>query len=100
MLRSKQSCDLRNVFLLLATEQYGFRNNSSTEQASFKLINEILQALNNKLTVGGIFCDLEKGFDSANHDTLLLKYEFYGFKGSNNALLRSYLSDRYQSTNK
>jgi len=40
---------------LLATEQYGFRNNCSTEKASFKLKNEILLALNNILTVGGIF---------------------------------------------
>ena len=27
------------------------------KKASFKLINEILLALNNKLRVGGIFCD-------------------------------------------
>ncbi|MCL1934791.1 MAG: reverse transcriptase domain-containing protein [Defluviitaleaceae bacterium] len=45
---------------ILAKEKYGFRNNSSTEKASFKLINEILLALNNTLRAGGIFCDLEK----------------------------------------
>ena len=44
---------------ILAVEQQGFRNNS-TEKASVKLIKELLLALNNKLTVGGIFCDLEK----------------------------------------
>jgi len=76
--------------------QYGFRNNSSTEKASFKLINEILLALNNKLTVGVIFCCLEKAFDSITHDMLLSKCEFYGFRGKTNALLRSYMSDRYQ----
>jgi len=81
---------------ILATEQYGLRNNSSTEKASFKLINEILLALNNKLTVGGIFCDLEKAFDSVNHDILLSKCEFYGFRCKTNALLQSYLSERYQ----
>jgi len=61
---------------MLANKQNGFRNNSSTEKASFKLINEILLALNNKLRVGGIFCDLEKVFDTVNHD--ILTYLLHG----------------------
>jgi hypothetical protein len=82
---------------ILATEQYSFRNNSSTERTSFKLkIAILLAALNGTLTVGGIFCDLEKAFDSVNPDILLSKCEFYGFRGKTNALLQSYLSDRYQ----
>jgi hypothetical protein len=52
-----------------------------------KLINEILLTLNDKLTVGGIFCDLEKALDSVNHGILLFKCEFYGFSGKTNALL-------------
>jgi len=32
------------------------------KKASFKLINEILLALNNKLRVGGIFCDKAVNF--------------------------------------
>jgi len=91
--RSYQHINQNNT---LAIEQYGFRNNSSTEKASFKLINELLLALNNKLTFGGVFCDLEKAFDSTNYVILLSKCEFYGFRGKTNALLRSYLSDRYQ----
>jgi len=59
-------------------------------------MNELLLALNNKVTVGGIFCDLEKAFDFVNHVILLPKCEFYGFRGTNNALLRLYLIGRYQ----
>jgi hypothetical protein len=40
----------------------------ATENATYKLINEILNAWNNILREGDIFCDLEKTFDSANHN--------------------------------
>jgi hypothetical protein len=36
---------------ILAQEQYGFRNKASTEKATFELVNEILNALNNNKTV-------------------------------------------------
>ena len=49
--------------------------------ATYILTNEILEALNNKLTVGGIFCDLEKAIECINHKILLSKLEFYGVKG-------------------
>jgi hypothetical protein len=45
--------------------------------ASYRLgntvINEILKAMNNRLSVGGIFCDLENVFDSVNHGILVDK---------------------------
>jgi len=85
-----------NVNNILAKEQYGFRNNSSTEMASFNLINNFLEALNNKMWVGGIFCDLTKAFDYVNHSILLSKLEFYGITDKANNLIKSYLNNRYQ----
>ena len=35
----------------------------STENAPHILLNEILEAMNSKQMVGGIFCDLHKAFD-------------------------------------
>jgi hypothetical protein len=44
--------------------QHAFlRKNLTTEKAPSELINDILRALNDKLIVGGIFCDLAKAFD-------------------------------------
>ena len=76
--------------------QFGFRKGTATEDAIFKLMNEILKALNNKTLAGSIFCDLEKAFDSVNHDILLLKLSYYGISGKAKLLLESYLQNRYQ----
>jgi len=35
----------------------------STEDAAFRLTDSVVKALNQKLHVGGIFCDLSKAFD-------------------------------------
>jgi len=62
----------------------------------FKLTNEILKALNNKTLAGSVFCNLEKAFDSVNHDILLSKLSYYGISGKAKSLLKSYLQNRHQ----
>jgi len=69
----------------------------STENASHILLNEILEAMNSKHMVGGIFCDLHKAFDCINHDVLLEKLKFYGVSGKFYNLVKSYLIGRYQN---
>jgi hypothetical protein len=59
----------------MSKEQYGFRLGFTTENAAYKLMNEELNALNNKQIVGVIFCDLTKAFDCVNHDMLISKIE-------------------------
>ena len=76
--------------------QFGFRKGIATEDAIFKLTNEILRALNSKTMDGGIFCDLEKAFDSVNHDILLSKLPYYGISDKAKLLLESYIQNRHE----
>jgi len=85
-----------NTNNFLVRNQFGFRKATATEDAIFKLTNEILKALKNKRLAGSIFCDLEKAFDSVNHDILLSKLSYYGTSGKATFLLKSYLQNRYQ----
>jgi hypothetical protein len=81
---------------ILANEQFGFTLNYSTDKAIFKLLNHILNALKDKKTVGGIFCDLRKPFDCVDHAILMSKLEFYGVMGHMYDLIKSYLQDCFQ----
>jgi len=83
---------------ILVKEHYVFRTNLRTDNAIYHLTNEILNTLNNNLSIGGVFCDLEKTFDCVNHKILLTKLELYGITGNHYKLYKSYLMDRYQRT--
>ena len=78
---------------ILVKEQYGFRTNLKTDNAIYHLTNEILNALNNNLSIGGIFCDLEKAFECVNHNILLIKLKFYGITDNDYKLYKPYLTD-------
>ena len=69
-----------------------------TDNTKCKLTSEILNALNNKLLVGGIFCDLETAFDCVDQGILLSKLNFYGINGKDAAVYQPYLDNRYSRT--
>jgi hypothetical protein len=47
---------------ILSTKQCGFRIGLKTDNATYNLTTGILDAMNNKRLVGGIFCDLKEYF--------------------------------------
>jgi hypothetical protein len=48
---------------VLVTEQYDFSKRISNEDAAFGLTDSVFESINQKMHVGGIFCDLARAFD-------------------------------------
>jgi len=83
---------------ILSPKPYGFRIGLKTDNAIYKLTTEILNALNNKLLVGEIFCDVEKACDCVDNDTLLSKLKFCGISDKDLAICHFCLDNRHFRT--
>ncbi|XP_057290244.1 uncharacterized protein LOC130612931 [Hydractinia symbiolongicarpus] len=81
---------------VLYSQQFGFRKIYSTSQTLLNMIQKIADNLDKGNYVCGIFVDLQKAFDTVDHEILLKKLFHYGVRGNVLNLLKSYLSDRDQ----
>lgn len=81
---------------VLYSHQYGFRSGSSTLTAANELVDDIYRALDSRQSMGVLFLDLKKAFDTIDRDILLRKLDLYGIRGTANDLIKSYLSSRTQ----
>jgi len=79
---------------ILFKQQFGFRKYHSTVDALISTHDYIIDTLNKKEKILGIFIDLKKAFDSIDTNQLIKKIEYYGITGPFNKLLLSYLSNR------
>ena len=82
---------------LIYSLQFGFRQNYSTSYALINLTDQspINQSLDQGLFSCGIFVDLQKTFDTVDHNILLGKLEHYGIRGITSKWFELYL-DRQQ----
>jgi hypothetical protein len=83
---------------ILYDKQFGFRKSHSTSHAVNYSVNHIIENIDSKKHVLGIFIDLSKAFDTISHEKLLVKLNNYGIRGRIHNLLDSYLSSRKQCT--
>jgi hypothetical protein len=81
---------------ILVPEQSGFRQGISIEKAVFTLTDNILNAINQRKQIGGLFCDLTKAFDCVNHKILISKLFYYGIRRANALWFESCLVNRRQ----
>ena len=78
--------------------QFGFRNNHSTDHALIEITEQIRNACDKKLFTCGVYLDLQKAFDTVNHEILITKLKHYGIRGASYKWFQSFLCQRLQYT--
>lgn len=81
---------------LIFKRQFGFRSKHSTSHVLIDLVESVKVELDKGNFACGVFIDLQKAFDTVNHEILLSKIKYYGLRGNCNEWLRSFLTERKQ----
>ena len=81
---------------IIYDHQFGFRKSFSTEHALMSITEQFKSNFASKSYSCGIFVDLEKAFDTVNHQILISKLKYYGLSETSLKWFTSYLSNRLQ----
>ena len=79
---------------LFYKDHYGFKPGHSTELASSRFVNELVQHMDNFKIPTSILIDLSKALHTLNHDIMLYKLKFCGISGIALKLFSNYLTGR------
>ena len=80
----------------LYTNQFGFGNFHSTNHAIITITEKIRKAIDNGENTCSVFLDLQKAFDTVDHEILLSKLEHYGIRGVRLKWFKTFLTQRHQ----
>ena len=83
---------------LLSDNQWGFRKRRSAEGLLLKLTERWKLAVDSGLTLGVVFIDFQKAFDTISHEILAFKLQALGITGNAFELIISYLNNKHQYT--
>ena len=89
-----QMIDYLAQYNILYKYQSGFRTKHSTDLCLSYLNDKILKGFDNGLFTGMILIDLQKAFDTIDHNILLEKLKAIGFCDDTVNWFHSYLTDR------
>ena len=79
---------------ILTSKQHGYRTGLSTNTALISLTNTFYQAMGENKYSAATFLDLSKAFDTIDHNILLEKLKWYGFRDHSYEILSNYLQNR------
>ena len=89
--------DFLNRFNQIYTRQFGFRKAHSTTDTLINIVERIRKCLDKGEFACGVFVDLQKAFDTIDHNLLLNKLSMFGICDNELRWMESYLVNRMQS---
>ena len=80
----------------ISQDQSAYLKRHSTQTSLHRVIDDLLENINEGELTGACLLDISKCFDSINHEILLKKLEMYGFQDVELTWFKSYLYNRQQ----
>ena len=83
-----------NLVNKISSYQHGFISSRSTNTNLFNYVNDLFNEVSYRGQIDTIFIDLQKAFDSVNHDILLNKLKLLGLNNKYLLWIKDYLTKR------